>query len=531
MLFICINLGGVMLKGQNKPDSIYGKISFIAPENIYVRFRSTEGLSAGDTLYSVSEGKLVPVLKINFLSSASCVCTALATGSFFVSQEITGLKKIKVEKATLSDSAEVSHPNALNSPPTDTLKSRLHSDRSKSKIDGSLSVYSYSDLSNSPVKNSTQLRYTYELNAHNISNSKFSIENYITFRHKIGDWSLVKSDVFNALKIYRFDIIYAPDKNTRISVGRSINNKISSIGAMDGLWVEKSLKKISIGAVAGFRPDYKDYGFNSNLLQYGAYLSLSTRTGNLFSESTLALMEQMNHMKTDRRFLYFQHSGSLVKNLFFFGTFEIDLFRLKNDIRSGAFDLRSLYLSLRYNLTRNLTITGSYDQRKNILFYETYKSLIDSVLANEKRQSIRLQASYRISHNIYFSLGSVYSFLNTDPRHSRNFTAFISYYQIPGLNVNLNLNGTYLESAYMNGRVIGSSVSKDFLKGKIQTSFGYHFIDYTLPESKLNIVQHIGEAGLFYQLNTKLFISANYEGTFEKNNKYSRVYLQIRKRF
>ncbi len=99
---------------------------------------------------------------------------------------------------------------------------------------------------------------------------------------------------------------------------------------MDGLQAEKTFNKITLGVVAGTRPDYTDYGFNKNLLQYGGYLAFDTKKDDIFTQSSLAFMEQMNNMKTDRRFLYFQHSSSLLKNLYFFGTFEVDLYKVQN---------------------------------------------------------------------------------------------------------------------------------------------------------------------------------------------------------
>jgi hypothetical protein len=519
------------LNGQAVGDKLPGKVSFISSQNTYVKFKSTEGISAGDTLFIYSNGKLKPVLFVKNLSSGSCVCTPVSSVNLNLSQDVVAKRKNK----TVITEAYQAQKSVKEMPPpvftSDTTKRKVIINKSKQKINGSISVYSYSDFSNTSAKNSNQLRYTYRLDAGNIGNSKFSLENYITFRHKIGDWAAVKSDIFNALKIYSFAVRYEPSHSTKITIGRTINLKISSIGAMDGLQIEQTFHHFSIGAVGGFRPDYKNYGFNQKLLQYGGYLAFETHSGDSFSESSLAFMEQMNNMKTDRRFIYFQHSNSLLQNLYFFSTFEVDLYKVKSDVPVNTIDLTSLYLSLRYRISRNLSITGSYDQRKNVFFYETYKSLIDSVLENEKRQSFRLQASYRITNNLSLGVESGYRFLKSDPRPSRNLYGYLTYYQIPGIKASVTLSGTYLESAYMNGKVLGADLSKDFFQGRIQTSLGYRYEDYILPESKLSILQNIGEISLFWQIAKKMSFSANYEGTFDKHDKYSRVYLQIRKRF
>jgi hypothetical protein len=95
----------------------------------------------------------------------------------------------------------------------------------------------------------------------------------------------------------------------------------------------------------------------------------------------------------------------------------------------------------------------------------------------------------------------------------------------------VTLNGTYLESAFMNGKILGANISKDLLQGRFQISLGYNYTEYTLPESKLNILQNTGEMSLFWLFSNKISFSANYEGAFEKRDKYTRVYLMIRKRF
>ena len=527
---IILTVLSISLEAQTVSDYLQGKVSFISSQNVYVRFNSTEGISAGDTLFTLSGGKLTPAMIVTNLSSSSCVGPPFSALKVSVSQSLVARNKSKTVKPEKGGKEAVKEAPVL-AVPVDSTKKQVYPDQLKHKINGSISVYSYSDYSNTGARNSNQLRYNYTLNALNIGNSRFSIENYITFRHKLGDWSTVKSDVFNALKIYTFDVRYEPDKTSRITLGRTINYRISSIGAMDGLQAEKTLNKITIGVVAGTRPDYTDYGFNKNLLQYGGYLAFDTKKNDIFTQSSLAFMEQMNNMKTDRRFLYFQHSGSLLKSLYFFGTFEVDLYKVQNFQPQSTFDLTSLYLSLRYRVTRNLTLTGSYDQRKNVLFYETYKSLIDSVYQNERRQSFRLQANYRITQNMTLGLESGYHYSKSDPRPSRNIYGYLTYVQVPGLGVTVTLNGTYLESAYMTGKVLGGDISKDFFKGRFQVSTGYRYEDYTLPESLLSVRQSIGEMSIFWLLSGKISFSANYEGTFENHNKYNRVYLMIRKRF
>jgi hypothetical protein len=502
-----------------------------------VKFKSTEGIAAGDTLYIYSNGKQVPVLKVINLSSSSCICSSVSVTNITVSQKVVARRKTiaaskpeaKINEKSVAEIPVLNDSVASASKPSDP-------DKLKQLVRGSISAYSYSNISNTPAKDYTQFRYTLSLDVSHIANSKFSVESYVTFRHKLGDWEAVKNNFSDALKIYALDVRYEPNKTTKISLGRTLNPKISSIGAMDGLQIEKTIKKFAIGGVVGSRPDYTDYSFNSNLFQYGAYVALSSVTSSNYVETSMAFMQQTNNGKTDRRFLYFQHSNSLIKNIYLFSTFEVDLYKVTGDsingyISENTFDPTGLYVSLRYKMTKNLDLTGSYDARKNVIFYETYKSYIDRILEKEMRQSYRLSANYRITNNLMFGVQAGYRFLKTDPHPSKNVYGYLSYSQIPGVNITATLSATYLETSYLNGKVLGANISRDFFLGKLYLGAGYRYIDYRYPETLSGSIQNIGEMNLSFQFAKTMSFSANYEGTFDTQYKYNMIYLQLRKRF
>ncbi len=522
----------VDLQGQNEPAPIRGQVSFISSQNIYVRFKSTEGISEGDTLFSLSNGEMLPVLVVNNLSSSSCICTAISSPGLSVSDDVFAVLESEPDKPV----EPVVKINALEK--TDKVKQSVAEkdsadvNKPKQKIKGSISAYSYSDFSNTLSDNSQRFRYTFSLDAKNIENSRFSFETYVSFRHKMGEWGEVKDNVFNALKIYNLAAKYKLGKSTQISIGRRINPKISSIGPVDGLQLENTIGKFSLGAVVGTRPDYTNYGFDKNLLQYGAYCSLNTKNSKTYSETSLAFMQQTNNSKTDRRFVYFQHSNSLLTNLYFFSTLEIDLFKLDSISKpQNTFNPTGLYLSLRYKISKKISISGSYDARKNIMYYETYKTFIDRVLESEIRQGFRFSANYRITRDIMFGIQSGYRFLKSDPQPSKNAYSYLTYSQVPGIKVTATINATYLESSYMNGKIFGASLTKDIFSGNVQLGAGYRYVDYRLPENLISIRQDIIEMNVSCQFFWKMSLSVNYEGTIEQKNRYNRIYFQIRKRF
>jgi hypothetical protein len=526
------------LCGQPGSVNIQGKVSFVSFQNIYVKFKSTDGILAGDTLFIQSGSGLIPSLIVKNLSSSSCLCSQLSSANLPSGATLIARTK-KVNKnvgneIVANKIAATQAPLFKSGYSTDSTVIKNKTKVLKQRIRGSTYLNSYSDNSNTGVPSSLQFRYIFNMDASNIADSKISLETYFSVKYKTGEWEQVKNDIFSALKIYSMAVRYEPNKTTRISLGRRINPEISSIGASDGLQFEKSFGRLSFGALAGLRPDYTDYGFNSKLLQYGGYLAYNTASAGSYSESSLAFMQQLNNSKTDRRFIYFQHSNSIIKNLSFFTTLEVDLYELdslNNQQPKSTFNPTSLYLSLNYRLGKSLSFSGSYDARKNVIYYETYKSFIDRILENELRQGFRFSANYRITRDITFGLQSGYRFLKSDPRPSKNVYGYLIYNQIPGLKITATLNATYIESVFMSGNIYGLDLSRDLFNGKLQTGIGYKYVDYKLPENQPGTPQNIADINLYWQFARTMSFSLNYEGTFENQNKYNRVYLQLRKRF
>src|SRR5665647_337544 len=84
------------LKGQSVTENLVGKVSFVSSQNIYVKFKSCEGISAGDTLYIPAGDTLVPALIVNSLSSVSCLCSSISDHPVPVDHII--IARIRVDK-------------------------------------------------------------------------------------------------------------------------------------------------------------------------------------------------------------------------------------------------------------------------------------------------------------------------------------------------------------------------------------------------------------------------------------------------
>lgn len=523
-------LSGISLKGQTQSIPEEGTISYITTQNVYVKFSSTKNIAIGDTLYVKKGEELIAALKVNNLSSISCVCTPISNLTFKVSDAVMAQTK-PMEEVPKEDNTTVliTHKDTNS----DSVKAdSVTKEDSKQQISGRVSIASYSNFYSNDVPSSQRMRYTFSFRGEKLGNTKFSLDSYISFVHSNTNWNEVQENIFNGLKIYSLAARYDFNETTKLLLGRKINPKLSSVGAIDGLQFEKKIKSFTIGAIVGSRPDYSDYGINLNLFQYGVYLGHEYTTKTYRNmQSSLAFVEQTNNSATDRRFIYFQHINSVVKNLYFFGSFELDLYKKVDEQEENALNLTNLYLSLRYRIIKQLSLSVSYSNRHNVIYYETYKDFLERLLENEALQGWRAQILVRPIKYMSLGINAGYRYRLEDPNPTKNLQSYLTYSRIPGINASVTLSATLLETSYLSGNIYSLGLSKDLVHGKLYAGLKYRYVDYDYSNSEQSMVQNIGEVNLSWKIFKKLSMSVYYEGTFEEEMNYNRIYLNVTQRF
>jgi hypothetical protein len=248
-------------------------------------------------------------------------------------------------------------------------------------------------------------------------------------------------------------------------------------------------------------------------------------------QTSLAGFNQTNSGKTDRRFVYFQHDNSLLKNVNLFLSSEVDLYKVVNGLPVNSYTLTSLYLMLNYRISRKLSVSTSYDNRKNVIYYETYKNYIDAMLADATRQGVQFRINYRPINYMSIGLSSSYWDRAGDSRPTKNFNGIFTYSQLPLLKISSTLTANVLQTSYVDGIIYGIRFDKDFFNGRLNWGLNYRYVDYTYLASSGKLIEHIGAADLSIQFTRKFSMSVSYEGTFEKQNVYHQIYGSLIKRF
>lgn len=523
ILTFCYNI-----YGQENDNVLEGKVTFLTSNNIYVKFDNTEMIKIGDTLKIKNN---ISCLLVSSKSSRSVVCIRI--NDCFVEKDLVvtytyhPIDETIVESEVVGEDIDIDYNDSIKNI-TQKPKSSFYDE----KIYGRFSVSSYSTFSD--VRNDRhRLMSRISLNAYHFNYSKFSFETYMNYRYTFNSGNTNNSNNVNYLSVYNLALIYDIDSTFSVTIGRKINYKLSSLGAIDGLQTEKYFNNFYIGLIAGFRPDNFDFNFNPDLLQYGAYVGMLTDNNNFVSQTTIGAAEQRNDGELDRRFLYLQHSSTIIKKLNFYSVVELDIYNKSNDSINNSPRLTNLYVSARYPFSRSINVSLSYDSRKRIFYYKTYESNIEELLDEDiARQGFRARINIKPFNKLYSGFSYSKRFQSDNQNKSVNYYGYVSYSSLPLIEGSLSITYNLNSSNYLNNSAASIRYSRAFFEGRLNADFYYRFVDYKyISISNISdFNQNYMGAYLSYYIDRSLIISlAGEYSTYDLENNY-RLNFRIIKR-
>lgn len=520
---ILLNLSTALF-GQDGANVLIGTVSFVTSNSVYVKFSSTKEIKIGETLQLSGTDCLLVVNK----SSTSIVCSFINNCEIkkgdSVSYKVSDLEEIIVEnietEAALEEtiSTDEIDVQAINSEENPIYKE---------KIRGRVSVASYNLFSN-VREDRHRIMTRFSLNAYHINDSKISVETQLAYRKIMlaseSNYSR-RTSIFN---VYNLNIRYDATPTFSVTAGRKINTKAPSIGAVDGVQLEKYFGKFYVGAIGGFRPDYYNYGFNADLLQYGGYVGIETKSKDINSQTTLGAMEQTNSGSTDRRYIYFQHFSTIASKLNIFSSMELDIFgKTGNNTR-----LTNLYLSLRYRFSRNANVTVSYDSRKQIIYYESFKTDIDRLLDEDlARQGFRARLNLRPIKLLWVGFSYSNRFQSDNQNKSDNIYGYATLTKIPKIGGRLNISYNMNSSNYLTSDIFSARYSRDLVKNKLNGDINFRSANYSYKNRDNEYSQNTIGLGLSYRISRTWQFNISGEQTQLDDEKNYRFYTMLTMRF
>ncbi len=526
-LMILLVVFSVLLFAQND-QKIIGTVTYISSQNFYVRFESTNKISVGDTIYISETGTRIGI--IQYLSSQSAACSFLLKTSVEMNSRVyVFINKNDVDSTSTTQKVEGEEDFF----PNNIYKTNLNNLKIKDNFgfSGRVSVRSFTNYTTSVSRAQNQYwRYSLSLRGKNVGIKNLEFQTSTTYGYRAENW-MKSGSIWNNLKVYDFFFSYQPTTSSTIQIGRIRNQNLYSLSTFDGILFDYAFSHFTLGTFVGSHPDWQNMGVNIKLMQYGAFLSREDSLGRIAMSNNLSVANQTNSGKTDRRFLYFIHRTRLT-NFSFALSSEFDLYQVEFNKAKSVFNPTSIYASAMYRLDKKLSFDLSYDARKKIYYFESFKSTIDSILDSRMRQGVRLGMYYQYSRTLSIGLNGGFAKQNDDPLPSFNAGTTISLTEITKLNFSFVGDFTYLQSNFLNGFAYGIKFNKYFPADNLNIGLGLRRVDYLFARNTSDgIAQNIVNADLSWQMFKSLYFNFVYEFVSEKRVTANRLFIGLSQSF
>lgn len=508
-------------------DSISGSVSFITSENVYLKFENTRQLVPLDTIYSGNVENLVPCLILIQKSSVSVIAKTIGNCNLKVGDKVWYFFE-PVATAASKESPTTDEKTVPTVIPIVTAPASKEKD--KNDLNGMISLNNYSVIDHQDFNSRSIARLS--LTADKINGSKFSFRTYSRYLQNSAQNESLKSNT-NKFFLYEFAVDYDFDSTLSLTVGRFINPKMMSVGAIDGLKLQKSWRSVFAGAIVGSRPDPYSYALNTNLIQYGAYAGVY-HTKSHSSFTNLGVINQTNSGLTDRRYLYLQHQSSLSSKVNLFGSSELDLYS-KDSLGNSQNETRltNLFFSINYRPIRTLTLMASYDVRKNLILYESFAEELDRLLRDDPyRTGLRFRANYRLTKTVFAGFAISRRLQSDSKNEFSNQSLFLNFSKIPWIGGRINTSISTNKNSYLLYNSASIRYSREFLENKLSLTPFFRILNYEYIDKEIDqIYQTYMGVDFNYDFSRKLSLRALYDYSIRSNSGFHRFNVNITQRF
>ncbi|QOJ28577.1 MAG: hypothetical protein HRU80_06680 [Ignavibacteriales bacterium] len=513
------------------PEWRQGKVTYVTSQNIYTEFSNTEGISAGDTLFSRNGSIYTPAVIVQFISTRSVAGPSLS-GSRITAGDLL-FAKVLVDVVADTTTAE----------PDTTVKTEQEAGVIKTKppvqdvkitrsvLKGRAAVQSSTTLVNTGTADDQQRwRYTLSLTSQDAYIQGLTLGTHLNYAYSVKEWQRISNAPLNRLIPYDLYASYESEEYGRFTAGRKISKWYPSLGAIDGVQFESGSDALRYGAFAGARPSAMQYGFDFKLFQGGVFVSRSDTIGKGTMENTISFIHQTNSFNTDRQFVSLLHYSQFFRWLSFFASAEADFYRQVPGQSGGTPELTTLYIQARMRITKELQAGVSYDARRNPVYYFTFRNLIDSSFSNPLREGTRIQLNYRPLPYLTMNATAGFRFRQGDGKTSVNFSVYGGLSKLPFVRGSMVYSFARSEASYSVSDN-HSLLYRDEVGQDISWSAGVRMYSYSYGSGRLKLRQNMIHSDLNWMFMEKTFLTLSIEETVSKSLTSGRIYLDLTRRF
>lgn len=354
------------------------RITYLTSATVYIDAGQDEGVAPGGRVDVVRDGVVIAVLRVSDVSThrASCAIES-STATLAVGDEVRF-----VPLAAPPDSVRTVPPSAPElAAPTGAVAvqdetpheswARAMGLRGRVGVQY-LGVYDQSGYGGDVSRPALDVR----LVGTRVAGSSFDLEVDARARHTSQVVANGSEYSDAETRVYRLNAAWrSAGDRVRVVAGRQFSSALSSISTFDGVVAEYNQERFGGGVFAGTQPAPIDYGFSTDVQEYGAFVrARSAPRSSLRWEGVLAGVGSYDNGEINREYvpvLARVMSPTVSVTLLQ----EIDVYRgWREQAENATYGLTSTFASARYRVSNSFDVDAGYDNRRDVRLYHDYVS-------------------------------------------------------------------------------------------------------------------------------------------------------------
>ena len=144
----------------------------------------------------------------------------------------------------------------------------------------------------------------------------------------------------------------------------------------------------------------------------------------------------------------------------------------------------------------------SYDSRKRIIFYETFRTEVERMLEDdEARQGIRIRMNANPLKYINAGIAFSTRFQNDDLHESNNTNAYLSHGKLPYLGGRASVNYNINRSDYLESKIMAFRYARNLIHSVLDGDFYYRSVSYAYLSSEFTRNQNYFGSNLTFRMS------------------------------
>lgn len=345
-------------------------VTYLTSATAYIDAGSDDGLHAGDRVEVVRAGAVIAVLIVTDISAHRSACTIeSSTATLAVGDTV------RFSGSATGGGAGTAAVVPETTPPVPQAEGESWARRNglRGRIGVRyLGVFDQSGFGGDVKEPSADIR----LDGNRVGGSAFDAQVDVRARHTVQTVSDGREFNDGQTRVYRLNTRWRSSADRyHVTLGRQFSSALASISTFDGAELTCDRTRWGLGAFAGAQPEPVDYGFSTDIAEYGAYARLHTAPGATTRwEMVTAAIGSYEQGHVNREYIALLGRVMSARTSIMLQQ-DVDVNRgWKRDAGESAMTLTNTFVSTHWRATRTIDLDAGYDNRRNIRLYRDFVS-------------------------------------------------------------------------------------------------------------------------------------------------------------